>query len=797
MPDEPVTPLPIQENFLDDAGDDVQEQTQRICPKCRVAMVLGEEHTCREPGPIPEPPKVGTMFESIYELTRIIASGGMGLVYEARDATTEQTVAIKMLHAHMLSDAFVMRFQREGKAASQLSHPNLLKVYELGVTDTNQPYMVMEFVPGTSLADEIRRAPIELKRAIPIFIQICDALAHAHQRGVLHRDLKPSNILLTQLADGKEIVKIVDFGIAKVLDDDGKITRTGQVLGSPAYMSPEQCSGAHVDNRSDIYSLGCLMFETLTGKPPFVSESSLKIIMHHRSTQPPTLASFMTQVEVPQALDAIFKKVFAKQPDQRYQTVDELKSDLMALEETIPDQLRKKKKVQPKKKSRRGLQRLLKVDRELIMVASVVLGSVILASGAAYFLMMDTRKSEQPPTTNAPLERPDSNDEAKARDKMRMLEKLDTRRITDLDLIWCESIATSLPELPLGGSQVSDQGMANFLRKTKMPALAKINLENTEIGSDTCAALANLTNLVVLKLRNTNVKDRDGLLISKLRNLEELNLEGTDIKDITVRALSQCSRLNELNLAWTRVTNECCDSLNSMHALKKLNISGTRINNSGLAKLADLRSLTELDISSTEASDKGVESIGRLERLQKLNLAYTKVNGKVLPILSGMMSLIDLDLKGTNLTDKTLSDFNPVCEHLSIASTSVGDAVGGRLEKLDKLTDLNLSQTNVTDRVIAYLKNSTTLNKLELDDDNITDASAKAISEIRSLTELNLRNTKITDEGLLALANSQTLEKIRVHNCKGVTRIGARKAKGVADDYRDETRTPELRIEFD
>lgn len=797
VPDEQVTPTPtppIQDTMLDESLEEIQGQTLRICPKCRLS-VAGEDHVCKEPAPIPEPPKVGTMFESIYELNRIIASGGMGLVYEARDATTEQTVAIKMLHAHMLSDSFVMRFQREGKAASQLSHPNLLKVYELGVTDTNQPYMVMEYVPGYSLADEIRRSPIALKRAIPIFVQICEALAHAHQRGVLHRDLKPSNILLTQTADGREVVKIVDFGIAKVLDDDGKITRTGQVLGSPAYMSPEQCSGGHVDNRSDIYSLGCLMFETLTGKPPFVSESSLKIIMHHRSTTPPSLASFMTQVEVPKALDDIFKKVFAKQPEQRYQTVDELKVDLLALEETMPDQLRKKK-APAKKKSKRH--HGFRVDREIIMVASVVLGSVVLASGAAFFLMMEPKKSEvvAPVDRSASLERPDSDDEAKKRDKVRMLAKLDMRKITDQDLIWCESVADVLPELPLSGSQISDTGMASFLRKNKLPALMKINLENTAVGKETCAALMHLPELRILKLKNTNVRDADGMLLAKLKKLEELTLEGTGIQDITVRDLTQCPQLTELNLGWTRVTNNSCASLASMQGLKELNLRGTKINNAGLQQLTDLRTLASLDVSSTDVDDKGLDSVGRMERLEKLNLSYTKVNGKALSILKGLPALIELELKGTNLTDKSVSDFNPVTENLDLSCTGVGDGIGSRLAKLEKLTELQLGQTNVTDALIPFLKETTNLYKLGLDDDNISDASAKALSSMRNLSELSLRNTKISDAGLLTLANSRSLEKITVLDCKRVTRIGGRKAQAVANEYREQTRTPPLLIEF-
>lgn len=806
VPEEPVTPLPIQgpplEEPLDessasrqeDISGDEQEETQRICPTCRVTLTAGLTHTCREPGPIPEPPTVGTMFESIYELTRVIASGGMGLVYEARDHTTEQTVAIKMLHAHMLSDAFVMRFQREGKAASQLSHPNLLKVYELGVTDNNQPYMVMEFVPGYSLSDEIRRSPISLKRALPIFVQICDALAHAHQRGVLHRDLKPSNILITREADGKEVVKIVDFGIAKVLDDDGKITRTGQVLGSPAYMSPEQCSGAHVDNRSDIYSLGCLMFETLTGKPPFVSESSLKIIMHHRTTVPPTIASFMTDVEIPPALDEIFKKIFSKQPEQRYQTVDELKVALLALDDSFEGEL--KKRAKPKKKSRKR-DRLFKVDREMIMVASVVLGSVVLASGAAFFLTFETRKPDSNQETPQPLERPNSDAEAVTRDKLRLADKLDFHKITDQDMLWYSSIAESVPDLPLSGSLISDQGIPNFSRNRELPALIRVSLEHTAIGDATCSSLSRFPNLTELNLKYTNVTDSGAVLISKLRNLKELRLDGTKISDFGARTVTSCPNLTELSLAWTRVTDACCSSIAGLQQLKRLNVSGTRVSNNGMQKLCELRTLTHLDVSSTDIDDRGVESIIRIESLEELNLAYTPITGKSLQLLAKMPSLIKLELKGTKLSDKTITAFNPVTERLSLCSTSVGDGIGSRLAKLDRLGELNLSYTNVTDGVLPHLVPSLALAKLELDGDNITDAGMKSLAAMRALEEVSLRRTKVSDVGLLALVNSKTIAKVSVHNCKNVTRRGVRKAIELANDFRKATNTPTMRIEFD
>lgn len=271
---------------------------------------------------------VGTVLADRYEILEVIGGGGMGLVYKARHKLMNRIVAIKMLHKHMISSKDTLkRFQLEAQAASCLSLPNILTVYDFGLTGEGQPYMVMDYLEGTSLADVLENEHhVEPDRAVNIFIQACAGLAHAHQKGVLHRDIKPSNIMLVNFGDQADFVKIVDFGIAKLLNQGvGELTKTGEVYGSPSYMSPEQCRGKETDARSDIYSMGCVMYRTLSGRPVFSGEDIIELLFKQVSEPP---APFDTELNIPPDLEAVIFKALAKDAADRYQNMNEFKEAL-------------------------------------------------------------------------------------------------------------------------------------------------------------------------------------------------------------------------------------------------------------------------------------------------------------------------------------------------------------------------------------------------------------------------------------------------------------------------------------
>ncbi|MBX9669674.1 MAG: protein kinase [Candidatus Obscuribacterales bacterium] len=272
-------------------------------------------------------------FGCRYEVLDLIGHGGMGSVYKVRDRQLDSVFAIKTLNRELVKDQVAQkRFEKEVEATTRLNHPSLATVYGYGVDASGAPYMVMDFVDGRSLDEIIEEVgALEPERACNILIQIAEGLQSAHLQGLVHRDIKPTNVIIT--GEGKlETAKLVDFGIAVALPTESRATRdltqTGEVFGSPHYMSPEQCLGFMIDNRSDIYSFGCMMYETLTGKPPFSGSTPVQLIIDHINTDPKSFPRSVICNRLLTMMQRITMKCLLKEQSIRYQTMEELLKDL-------------------------------------------------------------------------------------------------------------------------------------------------------------------------------------------------------------------------------------------------------------------------------------------------------------------------------------------------------------------------------------------------------------------------------------------------------------------------------------
>ena len=275
-----------------------------------------------------DPTQTPRVFSERYELNHLIARGGMAEVYRARDRLLDRPVALKVLFPELSVDrSFVERFRREAQAAANLSHPNIVPVFDWG-EDSGTYFIVMEFIDGRPLSSILKSAgPLTAERTADVGAHVAAALGYAHKHGVIHRDVKPGNVLITD--DGQ--VKVTDFGIARAINTEESLTQTGAVMGTATYFSPEQAEGIGVDARSDIYSLGVVMFEMATGRPPFLGETPVAVASKHVRDSPPTPREL--NPAIPPTFEAIILKSMAKDPGHRYATADDLRADLLRFNE--------------------------------------------------------------------------------------------------------------------------------------------------------------------------------------------------------------------------------------------------------------------------------------------------------------------------------------------------------------------------------------------------------------------------------------------------------------------------------
>lgn len=283
---------------------------------------------------------IGRTIAGRYEVIGLLGKGGMGAVYKARQPAVQRMIALKVLLQEFAeNETVIRRFHQEALAASRLEHPNTIRVYDFGQTDDGILFIAMEYLRGQSLAQaQARGTGMSAKRVVYIMHQVCKSLAEAHKAGIIHRDLKPDNIFLVDIEGERDFAKVLDFGVAKLKEfegNEGTLTQAGMIFGTPKYMSPEQARSGALDARSDVYALGVILYEMITGRAPFVGENPLAILIAHVNEPPPAFLDVNENVDVPPALEAVVFKALAKNREHRHANVDELLRELEAVDKLL------------------------------------------------------------------------------------------------------------------------------------------------------------------------------------------------------------------------------------------------------------------------------------------------------------------------------------------------------------------------------------------------------------------------------------------------------------------------------
>ena len=303
-----------------------------FCPACGASLTYA--HT-------EEDPLIGRLIGGSFEVDALIGEGAMGRVYSANQIQLRKKVALKILRSNLVGDTTVVkRFEREAQAASRLDHPNCISIFGFGQEDEGELlWMAMEYIDGRDLGSIIAaEAPLTVERLVHVFSQVCEALDEAHSANIIHRDLKPANIVCFDHRRGNDFVKVLDFGIAKIMDPDENyqpLTRDGIVCGTPAYMSPEQVQGFELDPRSDLFSLGIILYQAITGKLPFFAESAVEVATKIVIDQPQTPSSIRPEWAYPTELEAVVLKLLSKNKEDRYPDAMAVKDALEACLETL------------------------------------------------------------------------------------------------------------------------------------------------------------------------------------------------------------------------------------------------------------------------------------------------------------------------------------------------------------------------------------------------------------------------------------------------------------------------------
>jgi len=554
-----------------------------------------------------------------------VGQGGMGRIVSAQDSVLDKRVAIKILPPTIVSKTAVVRFHQEAKAVSKLNHPNVVQVLDFGFASTGEPYLVMEHVKGETLDSLIAaQKALPLRLVINLAIQMCSALQHSHDFGIVHRDLKPGNIML----DENKNVKVLDFGLAKIIDRskvDWRVTMPGEAMGSPLYMSPEQLRGEEVDARTDIFSLGLVLYKMATGTVPFEGENLMKILTGRFSQAPPVLPPNTENPLLGEALSVVIRNALQIDRDQRTATMIGLKNELLALEEIAepPEEqvVEEQHRYAGKTLTRRGL----------------IFAGLVALVGLGFSNLYPAIVDQLHPVPSSPHGR-----------------DLETHAIEQSsDEVVPGFVIDKATDFWTATSRVGDED----LNRLKGCAIEKLCLEaNKHITIDGIKTISTLP-LKRLNVRDTRLGDEIIPYLNKM-NLQYLDIRSTRITNAGVESLLPSEALLELNLGDLKdVSNHCLPHVvKSFPNLISLVLTDTKVTGEGLKLLKPLR-LSSLEVSILKLTDEDMDTIVMLHP-RRIFIESNLITDKGLDKLLKLPVITELSVNFCDrVTPKKLEEF--------------------------------------------------------------------------------------------------------------------------------------------
>ncbi len=616
----------------------------------------------------------GSILLDRYKVVGLLGRGGMGSVYRVEHLHLQKSYALKFLHKHQANDAAWRRFETEARAANKLDHPNLVKVHDSGLLTDGQPYFIMDLVEGESLSEVLKNSGrLPLDRALKIFIQVGFALSYAHANGVIHRDIKPSNIMISSTDAGDAqgvLVKVVDFGIAKLTGKDEfsqqTLTKTGEIFGSPLYMSPEQCLGIAIDQRCDLYSLGCVIFEALTGAPPLVGENALATMMKHQSEAPLSLKEASMGIEFPGKMEAIVSQLLAKDPEQRYQSAQHLTADLIGLDsgqasmfEALP--MRKLEVVQEQN-----------YNTYLVLIGALCIFVLGCYTGVVMPRLHETEKNK--PAELTPSIISDEVDPQKVVPKVeakeREVEKAQIESLVQVKGYFSrsgnapEERIFQFPDFPIGNIVFSKRNMPpakGLMRFRNFTGLVFAPSEQFQkhpklfqkFRSDDIASLDFQSRAHFMNLGDKDMTAANSALyaISHLKTLHTVDLGDTVLKPEALLQLNDLPNLRKLLLTRINLSGPDINKLNFLERLTLLKLVRVKNVKPVVERLRRSKHLVNLCLSGCDIEPTELKKIGEIKQLKTLELEdNTKLTDESIAFLPSQLNTVDL--RNCSLTSK-------------------------------------------------------------------------------------------------------------------------------------------------